>query len=262
MTAMPSLAELEQQLDESGFIILEDFIDDEWLRELQLATERQFELEGENAGLEFKQESGSRRLANLFNKGDVFRRIVAEPQILKWVEFVLGSEFKLSSLNARSANAQNETAQPLHADMGAIADDQGYWVCNTVWMLDDFTSKNGPLRVVPTSHRWRQLPQDCLSDPQSAHPEELVITGKAGTVVVMNAHAWHAGMANQTDQTRTAIHAFFARSDKPQQQYQKQLLDADLQATLTVEERRILALDDPENDRLSAGNIQRSGFLK
>jgi ectoine hydroxylase-related dioxygenase (phytanoyl-CoA dioxygenase family) len=78
----------------------------------------------------------------------------------------------------------------------------------------------------------------------------------------MNAHAWHAGTANRTDRTRTALHAFFCRRDKPQQQYQKRLLRQEVQRSLSDELRDLLALDDPENDLLSATCPARSGFMK
>ena len=259
---LPELSLSRRDLEERGYVVLEDFIDPQWLRELQIATERQFEIEGDQAGSEFKVETGSRRLANLVNKGEVFQRVVVESRLLRYVELVLGAEFKLSSLNARSANPRNGVSQPLHADMGAIADEHGYWVCNSVWMLDDFTAENGPIRVVPGSHRWKQLPQDALKDPNAAHPEEEILTGRAGTVVVMNAHLWHGGTANHTDKPRTALHAFYARRDKPQQQYQRELLSPKLQASLSPEMRRILALDDELNDKVTANCRQRSGFLK
>ena len=233
-----------------------------WLHELRDATDRLFELEGESAGSEFKQEPGCRRLANLVNKGDVFRRVVVEPRLLRLMELVLGSEFKLSSLNARSAEPHNGLRQPLHADMGAIPDEHGYWVCNSVWLLDDFTYENGPLRVVPGSHRWRRLPQDELSDLTIAHPDEQVVTAPAGSLIVMNAHLWHGGMENRTAFPRRALHAFYTRSDKPQQQYQKQLLSTELQAELSPEHRRVLALDDVLNDEITQACSQRSGFLK
>ena len=252
----------QRELDEQGFIVLRGFIETRWLAKLQAATEAQFEREGAAAGSEFRQESGSRRLANLCNKGDVFRRVVVEPRLLVLTEMVLGAEFKLSSLNARSANPHNGISQPLHADMGAIADERGYWVCNSVWMLDDFTTENGALRVVPGSHRWNQLPQDVLDNPAAAHPDEILVIGKAGTVVVMNAHCWHSGTANRTDRPRTALHAFYSRRDKPQQQYQKQLLSGDVLASLSEIERRVLATDDPFNDAVTAGNERLSGFLK
>lgn len=258
---LPDLTQARRELDEHGFVVLPEFIDPAWLAELQLATERQFEQEGADAGSEFKTETGSRRLANLVNKGAVFQRVVAEPRLLDYVELVLGSEFKLSSLNARSANPHNEISQPLHADMGAIADEHGYWVCNSVWMLDDFTEENGPIRVVPGSHRWKKLPQDAMDVPTDSHPDEEIITGQAGTVVIMNAHAWHGGTANRTDASRTALHAFYARRDKPQQQYQREMLSESVQASLNADLRKILALDDSLNDEVTKNCQQRSGFL-
>lgn len=259
---LPDRNQAKTALDECGFIVLPEFVDPDWLQELQQATEQQFAAEGAAAGAEFKTESGSRRLANLVNKGEMFRRVISEPRLLSYIELVLGPEFKLSSLNARSANPRNGISQPLHADMGAIADDQGYWVCNSVWMLDDFTEENGPIRVVPGSHRWNRLPQDLIDDPSQPHPDEVIITGTAGTVVVMNAHAWHGGTANRTDRPRTALHAFYARRDKPQQQYQKELLSASVQASLDENLRRILALDDSLNDEVTRNCRQRSGFLR
>src|SRR5438105_7866233 len=149
-----------QQLDERGFLVLPGFMDDGLLAELRGRVGQLFDEEGDAAGAEFKQEPGCRRLANLADKGEVFRRILALPQLLEYVRHVLGPQIKLSSLNARWVLPHGAGAQPLHADMAAVADEQGYWVCNTVWMLDDYTPDNGALRVVPGSHRWRKLPQE------------------------------------------------------------------------------------------------------
>jgi ectoine hydroxylase-related dioxygenase (phytanoyl-CoA dioxygenase family) len=146
--------------------------------------------------------------------------------------------------------------------MGAVADEHGYWVCNTVWMLDGITADNGAIRMIPGSHRWGKLPQEALSDLTGPHPEEVLVTGRAGTVVVMNAHLWHGGTANHTDRPRTAMHIFFARRDKPQQQYQKQLVRPEVQGALSTDLRYLLALDDPLNDLVSTKVAVRSGFLK
>ncbi len=78
----------------------------------------------------------------------------------------------------------------------------------------------------------------------------------------MNAHLWHGGLGNHTSHSRTALHAFYCRRDKPQQQYQKQLLRPDIQKTLSAEIRELLALDDPLNDELSSQPRVTSGFLK
>ena len=78
----------------------------------------------------------------------------------------------------------------------------------------------------------------------------------------MNAHLWHGGTANRTGQSRTAVHAFYARRDKPQQQYQKQMLRPEVQAALSPELRDLLALDDRDNDRVSSQEVRRSGFMR
>lgn len=249
-------------LYDQGYRILRCFLDAELLHELRCALEALWEAEGENAGSEFLKEPGARRLANLCDKGDVFRHMVAMPEILAGIEEIINGPFKLSSLNARSTNPHSDDAQPLHCDTGAIADEKGFWVANTIWMLDDFTTENGATRVVPGSHHWRKLPQDVMANPRAPHPLEVQVTGKAGDVVIMNAHAWHGGTANRTSYPRRALHGFYTRSDKPQQQYQKRLLRPETVARLSPEQRRLLAIDDPLNDALSATGHSRSGFLK
>ncbi|MEO5819405.1 MAG: phytanoyl-CoA dioxygenase family protein [Vicinamibacteraceae bacterium] len=250
-----------RQLDRDGYVVLEDAMGPELLAELRDAICAQFVREGDRAGHEFKTEENARRLANLVNKGEAFRRAIALPRVLEGVRHVLGADAKLSSLNARSADPHSEDGQPLHVDMSALPDDRGYWVCNTVWLLDDFTTENGATRMVPGSHTWGQRPQDVLADPQAPHPVEILLIGKAGSIAVMNSHLWHGGTANRTAAPRLAMHGFYCRRDKPQQQYQKQLLDADVQAGLSAELRDLLAIDDPANDALSAAVTVRS-FMK
>lgn len=258
-----SLTTLEKQcLDEDGYVLLEDFMDAALLARLRDRVEELFQVEGEAAGQEFKPEPGCRRLANLVDKGDVFREVIVLPRLLEYVRHVLGRHIKLSSLHARSANPHGLGRQPLHADMSAIADEHGPWVCNTLWMLDDFRPDNGAVRVVPGSHRFRRLPAEALADPLADHPSEVLITGRAGSVVIANAHTWHAGTANRSDRPRTALHAFYCRRDKPQQQYQKRLLRPQVQESLSPALRDLLALDDPLNDQLSAEAAVRSGVMK
>ena len=252
----------KRQLDEQGYVLLENFMGDDLLNALRGRIGELYAEEGDRAGSEFRTEEHAHRLANLVDKGEVFRRAIALPRLLDYVRHVLGPDIKLSSLNARSADPDTDVGQPLHVDMAAIPDEKGYWVCNTVWMLDDFTVENGATRMVPASHRSGKRPQDVLDDPMASHPEEVLLTGKAGGVAVMNAHMWHGGTANRTSSPRLAMHAFYCRRDKPQQQYQKQLLHPEVQAGLSADLRYLLALDDSLNDALSANVAVRSGFLK
>jgi ectoine hydroxylase-related dioxygenase (phytanoyl-CoA dioxygenase family) len=255
------LAHARGELDERGFTRLEAVLDSARRERIARRLEELLEQEGDRAGAEFRQEAGARRLANLADKGEVFLACMLEPSVLELVAHVLGPSFKLSSLNARWADPGGEP-QPLHADVGAIPDERGFWVANALFMLDDFTAENGALRAVPGSHRAGRLPADALADPCAPQPDEVLVTGRAGDVVVMNAHLWHAGTANRTQARRLALHSFYCRSDKPQQQYQRRLLRPETQAGLKPEARALLALDDPSNDALSEAGEGASGFLR
>jgi ectoine hydroxylase-related dioxygenase (phytanoyl-CoA dioxygenase family) len=248
-----------RHLDEEGYLVLPGLMPPEQLAALRRRIDEIFDEEGDRAGAEFKQEPGARRLANLVNKGRIFEDVILTPRVLEAVEAVLGPRFKLSSLNARSTNPHSDADQPLHADSGAIADEMGYSVCNSVWLLDDFTHENGATRMVPGSHRWKRLPEPEFYAP---HPAQQLVLGRAGDVVVMNAHMWHGGTANRTAAPRRAMHVYYTRWDQPQQQFQKQWLSQEVQSRLSLEARRILALDDPKNDELCATGSGKSGFMK
>jgi len=246
-----------QLLDHQGFLRFPALLSPAQVALFNERIEELFALEGGCAGGEFKTEPGARRIANAVDKGRIFERVIETPPILDAMEAVLGPDFKLSSLNIRSANPHNGCAQPLHIDSGALPDAQGYSVCNSVWLLDDFTERNGALRVVPGSHKWGRAPEP------GAKPEgEILVTGKAGDVVVMNAHMWHGGSENFTDFQRRAMHVYYTRGDKPQQQHQKRLVRSEVQARLSPLGRRLLALDDQRNDALSATGSGMSGFMK
>ncbi len=252
----------QKQLDEDGYVILRDFILPERLQALREACEKIYAEQGELAGAEFRQEPETRRLANMVNCGELFENLISEPQILELVRHVISGQFKFSSLNFRSSNPHSTWAQPLHCDNGATVDDKGFWICNVIWLLDDFTLENGATRMVPGSHLIGKLPQDVIEDINGPHPDEILLVEKAGTVVVMNTHMWHGATANRTNKDRRALHSLYCRRDKPQQQYQKRLLSAETQEKLSPALRELLALDDALNDEVSSQFTNASGFLK
>lgn len=261
-TSRWDLARHRRELDEHGFTVLPGLMTEETRQIALRRMEELFAEEGERAGWEFKSEPTARRLANLVNKGEVFVQLIAHPVVLELVRHVIGPEFKLGSLNGRAASPNSAAGQPLHVDMGMLPDAQGPCGCNTMWMLDAFTAENGPLRIIPGSHRLGRRPQEVLADPQAPHPDEVHVTGTAGTVAVVNTHAWHGGTANRTSGPRRALHAFYVRRDKPQQLWQKRWLSPELQSELSPELRWLLALDDPLNDELSEAPEVTSGFMR
>src|SRR6476619_5939467 len=171
-------AQHRRQLDEQGYVLLETGMPPGLMQRMRRRIQEVFDAEGDRAGHECRTEENAHRLATLVDKGEVFQESIVLPEVLEHVTHVLGPDMKLSSLNVRSADPHSDAGQPLHVDMGAIPDDNGYWVCNTIWMLGDFTAENRATRMIPGSHRWGQRPQDVLDDPMAPHPAETLLTGK------------------------------------------------------------------------------------
>ena len=235
-----------EQLDQQGYLLLPGVLSPEQVAAVAARAEAVWAEEGTQAGAENYMEPGVRRLANLANKGEVFRRLLVHPAVLEAVHAVLGPKVRINMLNARDALPHGTVVQPLHtdADHGAKADAHGYLVCTAIWMLDAFTRENGATRLVPGTHRHSALPKEVLTDVLAPHPEQIYVTGQPGDVFIFNGHCWHAGGANHTDQARRAILAHYARADQPQRLNQKQSISAEVQAALSPLERELLGLDD------------------
>ena len=228
------------RLDEDGFLPLVGILD---AGQLEVIRRRLAELsatEGQQAGTEVHQEEGADRLADLVNKDPVFDVCFTHPKVLAAIAHVLG-DFTLSSLNARAA-LPGHGQQRLHADWGVAVEAGNYRVCNSIWLIDDFTQANGPTRVVPGSHRSAQLPREVMADPFGPHPAEVQVLGEAGTVVIFNSHLWHGGTRNISGRPRRALHSYFCRRGLKQQLDQRAYARPDTLARLSPAARYILGV--------------------
>lgn len=228
-------------LDEKGYTVFPGLIEAPWLAALQARFEEICTQEGAGAGVEVHQESGTRRLADLVNKGGVFDRVYTHPKVLAAVAHVIGRPFKLSSLNARDA-LPGEGLQGLHADWGTGFDGR-FHVCNSIWLLDDFAAENGCTRLVPGTHRGEH-PSKVLDDPRAPHPQEEHLIAPAGTVAVFNSHLWHGGTLNRSaDRSRRALHCYFTAREHRQQLDQRRYLRYETWRRLRPAARYVLDVD-------------------
>ena len=229
----------KQQLDQDGFLTLPGILSPAQVDALRARTRALSLQEGEEAGKEVHQEAGADRLSDLVNKDPLFEICFTHPRVLAAVAHVLTGDLKLSSLNSRAA-LPGEGLQGLHSD-GDLPTVPGlYDVCNTIWLLDDFTPKNGPTRLVPGTHLTGKLPSDVMADPAVPHPDEVLLLAPAGTVAVFNSHVWHGGTRNGGDRPRRALHSFFTRRSLPQQLDQRRYLRPETAARLGEPARTIL----------------------
>jgi ectoine hydroxylase-related dioxygenase (phytanoyl-CoA dioxygenase family) len=227
----------KDRLDRDGYAPLVGVLTDEQLTKIRDRLAELSAAEGDHAGLEVHQETGADRLSDLVNKDPLFEVCFTDPRVLACVAHVL-SDFKLSSLNSRAA-LPGQGLQALHAEGGPVGDGP-YQVCNSIWLLDDFTEANGATRVVPGSHRFTVSVRDVMPDPAAAHPSEIKLTAPAGTVVIFNSHLWHGGTRNSTGSPRRAMHSYFTRRGNSQQTDQKKYISPETFARLSQAARFIL----------------------
>ena len=122
--------------------------------------------------------------------------------------------------------------------------EKGYSAAPAIWMLDEFTVKNRATAFVPGSHLLGKSPKQVLTDLNASHPDEIIIEGQPGDVLVFNGHCWHAGRPNLTDSHRRAILVHYLRADVPRPENRRQHLDAGNEAALAPHEQELLGLDD------------------
>jgi ectoine hydroxylase-related dioxygenase (phytanoyl-CoA dioxygenase family) len=226
------------RLDRDGFALLPGVLSERQLAVMRMRLGELLAAEGGRAGLEVHQEAGTDRLADLVNKDPAFQVCFTDPRLLACVAYVLG-EFKLSSLNFRAA-LPGRGLQALHAEGGPVTDPALFSVCNSIWLLDDFTADNGATRVVPGSHRSGKSPDDVMADRRDPCPGEVLLLAPAGTVVVFNSHLWHGGTVNRSSRPRRALHSYFTRRGNAQQLDQRTYVRPETLARLSPAGRFIL----------------------
>ncbi len=229
----------KDQLDRDGYLPLPGILSLQQVVQIGKRVDELVQIEGENAGKEVHQEAGTDRLSDLVNKDVLFEICFTHPRVLAAIYHVLGQAYKLSSLNFRAA-LPGQGLQALHADWGGAATPGDYYVCNSIWLLDDFTEANGSTRVVPGTHRSGKVPKDDMPDPKEAHPDEVLLLAPAGTVVIFNSHTWHGGTLNRTDNRRRAMHSYFCRRDQTQQLDQQKYIRDETYQRLSPAARYIL----------------------
>ena len=60
------------------------------------------------------------------------------------------------------------------------------------------------------------------------HPREIKLTGKAGSVAVINGHIWHGGTRNESGRPRRVLHLAIGRRNLPQQLNEREHLTKEL----------------------------------
>lgn len=223
-------------LDENGYLLLDGVLTEDEVEYLRHRLDELAEIEGDAAGNELHREEGTVRLANLLDKDPLFEKFITTPRVLAGIIHVIGTDIQLSSLSSRAALPDGQGQQGLHTDWREAVELGNYFVCNAAWLIDDYSGENGGTRVIPGSHRCGELPQDVLTNCLEDSPDQVILNGSAGSVIVFNSHLWHGGRANRTGAQRRGVLSYFVRRGASYiQNDHKQLLSDKTKARLSKE---------------------------
>ena len=194
--------------EENGYLIVAHVLSEKRLNVLREALEKRYILEGDLAGSEGANIQGVRRLCNLFGKGRVFEALATEPIALEMAKRAIGDNMRWQAMNFHDPiPGDPRPHQAIHADRSFFNNCTAYF--NVVWALDDLTEQNGATRLVPKSHQ-KPWPQNALTDPKEAVPEEIYAICPAGTAIFLHGDLWHGARANHSTSYRRVIHQGYA----------------------------------------------------
>ena len=156
-------------------------------------------------------EPGTKRTHNLTARDEIFREIIQLPALVACMEYLLGPDYILSDMGARSP-MPGMAAQGLHRDGGPFMPNPSRDVhavlplaAQSMIALSEFNAENGATRLVPRSHL-----RDCAPSSIPAEEEQLFI-GDPGSVLIYDNRMIHGGSANLTDEMRYSIQGFCCR---------------------------------------------------
>ena len=152
----------KKQLDEQGFLPVEGVVGEAHLKAMKEACEEMLAynaVDGQEYSDSYDEHEGKAlTVANLQNKSTLFDLCFTHPKVVAAISYVLGREVEGAEWEGmRSAGIHtraNEpgwgannfgTQQSLHTDGSTEAEHPHYVVCNSMWMLDDFTCVFLPL---------------------------------------------------------------------------------------------------------------------
>ena len=144
------------------------------------------------------------RLYGLIYKGDIFRQLVQQKQVLELIEVILGEEMILGGFSAHILHPQ--------AQRMGVHVDYPYWAMSSplpqrpvleiqvIWMIDDFTVDNGAPLLAAGTQKLATKP-----DVEKFEKTAKQITGKAGTAIVSHGLCWHDTSENKSDRLRISL---------------------------------------------------------
>jgi len=150
--------------------------------------------------------SSSTRVTDFVDRGPEFDCIYIFPPLLAACCLIIGEPFKLSGTRTRTLEP-GAPLEGLHVDVKPKAD--GWPIVGFILMVDAFDAENGATRFVPGSHLTTSDPSELMSDRMSAHEDDVLACGPAGSIIIFDGSVWHGHTANRSRRRRRSLQGHF-----------------------------------------------------
>ncbi len=229
---------LKQEFSDNGFVIIRNGISEDILvqlnAELQNWVEQskeydapfgemldgrpRFDLEEKSHS---KENPALRRIGAPIEVSDVFLEFVRKNRGLDLTHQIFGTAIKLwaSKINLKLPNSG--TVVKYHQDFpfDPHSNDD---MMTVLFFLDDVTEENGPLQVVPESHKgplYSHYQEGVFTGAvdadiqQECREKSVSCTGNAGDICLMHANTLHGSGQNLTDKSRNLLIVTYVAED-------------------------------------------------
>jgi ectoine hydroxylase-related dioxygenase (phytanoyl-CoA dioxygenase family) len=164
--------------------------------------------------------------AHLLYEDRVFEEAVLNPAVYTLARYLCGRSVQLGDINGLVKGAHAEQIQRLHIDSSNTPPPFPPYplACNITWTLTDYTVDNGPVAIVPGSHRFGRGPmgheEAFLADDAPVKP--IPIEAPRGSLIVWPGWTWHATFPRRAPGIRlTAVFVFTRQFVRPIQLYRR-----------------------------------------
>ena len=230
-------AEQVQHFNEHGFLLLGSMLDtadleklnaqfSKWVQYSRAHTEPfgetldgrpRFDLEPDHHG----ECPALRRVASPIELSDAYLDVMRTNKTVDAISQLLGPNLKFNNSKINSKAPRSRTEIKLHQDFPFTPHTNDSLI-TALYFLDDVTKDNGPLEVVPGTHRgpiydhWQNgvftgaVSHDIATQMRS---RRVACTGRAGTVCLMHIRLLHGSSPNFSSRARTLFITAYCAED-------------------------------------------------